>query len=364
MLVIPGEACSLSYEAYDRAEDVFPKAYLYDTTGTQITTKNLVHKANGFYSVSYTPDGEDPYIRVDIIVYNESARTTVAEVHPRKTDELTVKHLYGQAPAGGSGVLGAMPQDIDKLEKRIKKWLKPILEEIEAKIDKKSEFKVETDVVKIPKIEIPKVSFKYEKEAILKAVGEIKIIDNSDKLKQIMVEVKKRPIDITIPETDLTPLTDYLKSIMTEVKLRPIKIPMPDIGQSDLLKIAIAIKDLPLPKDRTKEVLGEVRAMIKAIPKPEKPQEVNLQPIISQLGQLMDIKKMIMELPKPKDNEDTIAIVEALHKVIVKYFVEMFEALKQVAPQLKDELNVKEKNLELGLNDFINRYKLNNVKPN
>ena len=304
MLIIPDETGSLSYEAYDFAEDIYPKAHLFDTAGNEITTVNLTHAGNGTYIGAYTPDGTYPYIRVSVIVYTTSARTTKNESYPIKPDEIVVKRFAATMAGGRMPKIEYMPATPEDLEKLEKKLLEKI-EEVKDEVDKKSEFDVKEDVVKIPDQKRP--SFKLDREAIIKEIKNIELKDYSKVLTEIKAELIKKPNKIPpADKTDLTELLDKIENIINN-------------------KIQNIISQFPKPIDNNKDVLEAIKKL------PVKYLEIDWQPIIKAINKMKEAKKKDRDLTELLENLKTILTQ------IDDYNVQRFWALAKI---------IKEKNVK------------------
>ena len=263
MLVIPGDTGSISYEAYDFAEDIYPKAHLYDTSGNEITTVNLTHAGNGTYIGAYKPDGTYPYIRVSVIVYTTSARTTINQSYPIKPDEIVCKNFAATMGGGSMPKIEFMPATPEDLEK-LKKLLLDKLEDLKDELEKKSEFDVKKDVVKIP--EQKRQSFELDRKAIISEINKIDIKDYSKALTEIKTELIKKPN--TFPEAK----------------------------EVDLQKIEDLINQLPKPTDNTDKILTAINKLPKKYP------EIDWKPILKEIKQLKESNKKGKDIYKILDN--------------------------------------------------------------
>jgi len=297
MLIVPGETGSLSYEAYDFAEDIYPKAYLYDTDGNEITTVNLTHASNGTYIGAYTPDGTYPYIRVSVIVYTTSARTIKNESYPIKPDEIIVKRLYGQAPAGGGVEFGLMPEDLEKLKEWLTKELKAIREEVKKKPE-----------IKLPEVKIPKQSFKPYTDKILDAIGKIVPTDNS-------------------------PIVGQIKQLRILIDKLPKEIPATQIDLSEIVNL---IKELNIPKDNTDQIIQT----IKNIPLPDKSKPIDLSPIINRIDKLPIIEQVralgeiIKNMPNKKELRNILILMDKNNSDRIDVLAKIFN---KIIPNLRSE---------------------------
>ena len=259
----PGVAVPLSYTTVDRATDVYPKAFVYNSAGTEITTVNLSHIANGFYVGSYTPDGTYETLKIHYVVYSDAARTVVSDVHGGSEEFLYVK--YAWKPQGFGSVSTVLSkEDINKIVESLEKTIegKINLQEILDELRKKSEFdpkkdKVKTDI-KIPAISLREVNDKLD--TIKKLTSEkAKQVDYSGKFTKIdkqFKEVKeligseidvirgnteqaiKQISAIQMPEIDLQPILAGIDTILDQQ--------VDNVRQKELLRIDIekAMTDL------------------------------------------------------------------------------------------------------------------------
>lgn len=218
LLAEPGQTIALSYYATDRNTGLYPKAFIYKTSGgTAITTVNLDHVANGYYLGEYTPDGTYEVLKVHIIPYTTAARTTPANYETTE-DGIYVKYLWKpQALGFGETSAGITQKDIEQIVEKVKEGLK--IEDILKELKKKSEFNPLQDIVKTD-IKIPTTnlrdlisglndlkSFLKNKKDAIDHSGQLKIINEN------INEIKKGL------KTDVQITGEFLKNIESQRKL-------------------------------------------------------------------------------------------------------------------------------------------------
>lgn len=290
----PGDTISLSYNATDRATSLYPKAFIYDTSGNEITTVNLAHVANGLYQGAYTPDGAYKILTVHYIPYSDAGRTTEADYESAE-DKIYCNKDY-IAPGFGSTTALISVEDKEDIVKKI-------LEKIEGKLDftqimdelsKKSEFdplkdKVKTDI-KIPNTSFRDITDKLDELKKL-ASQKINIPDYTEKLNKIGKEILKNLKDATTKEVG------GLKANLADVSTLITAIKMPEFdakpiieaidgsiaannnnsrqGANLVAKIGEAITDLKntsasKQSETQTKLLSEIKTLGKEVPRLEK----------------------------------------------------------------------------------------------
>ena len=86
----PSEKVVLSVQLTDQNTAQYPKAFLFDIDGNQITTIDLTHVARGLYVEEYTPDGTYTQISVQYVIYSDAGRTTINTTYDAGEDVLYV----------------------------------------------------------------------------------------------------------------------------------------------------------------------------------------------------------------------------------------------------------------------------------
>lgn len=282
--IAPGEAADISYQAYTYAEDLFPQIKLYKPgSDTAVETINLAHVENGFYKLSFTPDGADEYLSGNVIVYTDATYAEKYEGYDPKPYEITVKRFAQGMASGGTQVLGAMPEDLDKLEKRILEILMEIKEELSKKVDKGE--------IKIPEpIEQVRQSFKLDRDIIVKAVKDIKIPEPTKQDTKILKEIKDK-IDN-----------------------------LPEQKEIDLSGIIKKIESLDIPRDRTNDIFRTIKGQkLKKIEDVEK------------------IKELFNQFPELKKN--LLNALMEMDDLADKRFQALLKVLEKIVPNLRVEFS-------------------------
>lgn len=260
-LIAPGETADLSYQAYTYAEDLYPQIKLYKPgSNTAVATVNLSHSENGFYKGSYT-GGSFEYLTGNIIIYVDNTYTEKYEGYDPLPYEITVKRFAQGMSGGGKTVLaGAMPEDLDKLKKKLLEELKEIKTELGKKVNKGE--------IELPKpIEQKRQSFQLDREAIIKEIKKIDIPElpkqDTKTLKEISEKIDKLPQDI--PPTDFSGIEDKIESIempkdRTDEVIEKFDDIPPPLPAADLNPILSEIENLPIEEQTIalKEVIEEI----------------------------------------------------------------------------------------------------------
>lgn len=76
--LIIGELVPLELQLSDGTTGLFPRALVYDASGTLIATKDLAHVANGRYANDTLVMPSSGYVAATYIVYSDSGHTTLA----------------------------------------------------------------------------------------------------------------------------------------------------------------------------------------------------------------------------------------------------------------------------------------------
>lgn len=92
------QSTTLGLKLYDGATDQFPRARIYNSAGTELTAApfnspiNLTHRANGFYSATFTPDTEGEYFVV-YRTFSDAGYTTLNKKYEEVMELLAVRSL-------------------------------------------------------------------------------------------------------------------------------------------------------------------------------------------------------------------------------------------------------------------------------
>lgn len=86
------EPQDISITHWDGRTDLYPRAHIFDINGTPVTTVDLVHRALGYYSTTWTPVVENQYVVV-ILTYTDALYSTLDDETQREGETYFINNL-------------------------------------------------------------------------------------------------------------------------------------------------------------------------------------------------------------------------------------------------------------------------------
>lgn len=107
VVTTPGSVVSLSYLLEDGDVTKFPRAFVFDTAQTLLTSVDLVHTFSGRYTGSYTTPSSPGVFTVQYASFVDAARTVPDLVHGQGEDRIVTQPSVWDLDRSGAGVPGS-----------------------------------------------------------------------------------------------------------------------------------------------------------------------------------------------------------------------------------------------------------------